>query len=78
MQIFQRDRLPEPGVFEDYRKRVLTKATYIEGPFRVVTREGVMEATNAWLAIDAYGWPYPIASDVFEKAYELAESPLYE
>lgn len=54
-----------------YRKKSLTKAMRMEGPFIVQTREGELTCSNGWLAVDAHGWPYPIAADEFEKIYEV-------
>lgn len=67
--LFKHDYLPEPpyGVF---RKKVLTRATRIEGPFRVRTPEGELECADGWLALDESGAPYPISASEFEKLYE--------
>lgn len=53
-----------------YRKRYLTQATRISGPFEVETREGTLICQDGWLAIDSEGHPYPIASSEFERIYE--------
>lgn len=55
-----------------YRKKIITRALPITGPFDVQTREGVMHCDDGWLAIDNNGDPYPIASDVFDASYEPA------
>jgi hypothetical protein len=70
---FSRERLPERGRFHVYRKIALTSALRIEGPFEVETREGVLVCEDGYLAIDAHGWPYPIAVSEFEKIYEPAD-----
>jgi hypothetical protein len=54
----------------EYRKRVTTRACRIEGPFVVDTSEGPLRCADGWLALDARGYPYPIAADEFELIYE--------
>jgi hypothetical protein len=58
--------------FRFYRKKVLTSACRIKGPFIVETREGTLRCEDGWLALDSNGDPYPIAVDVFEELYEVA------
>jgi hypothetical protein len=53
-----------------YRKRSLTPAIRMSGPFTVETREGTLTCQDGYLAVDAHGWPYPIATDEFERIYE--------
>lgn len=53
-----------------FRKTALTPAIRMAGPFTVETREGTLECSDGWLAIDAGGWPYPIAADEFDRIYE--------
>jgi hypothetical protein len=53
-----------------YRKRFLTPAIRMSGPFTVQTREGSLTCPDGYLAVDAHGWPYPIAADEFERIYE--------
>lgn len=60
------------ALFRSYRKKVLTSATRIKGPFIVETREGTLRCDDGWLALDSNGDPYPIAADVFEELYEPA------
>lgn len=69
MNHFTKDNLPS-GEFKEYRKKVLTKAIRIEGPFRTRTLEGPLECPDGYLAIDNAGNPYPIDRDIFEKTYE--------
>lgn len=57
-----------------YRKTALTRAVRIKGPFTVLTREGPLPCPDGYLAVDAHGWPYPIAADEFAAIYEEAES----
>jgi len=52
-----------------YQKRALTHALRINGPFEVETREGMLTCPDGYLALDAHGYPYPIAKDEFEKIY---------
>jgi hypothetical protein len=57
-----------------YRKKVMTRALRMDGPFTVETREGTLTCPDGYLAIDSSGWPYPIAADEFEAIYERVES----
>lgn len=56
-----------------YRKVAVTSAAYVEGVFYVETQHGVVAAQDAWVAIDADGYPYPIAATVFEATMEPAD-----
>lgn len=56
-----------------FRKKVFTHAVRMAGPFTVETREGTLECPDGWLAIDAHGWPYPIAAEEFAAIYEPAD-----
>ena len=53
-----------------YKKKRLTTAIRISGPFEVLTREGVLTCPDGYLALDSQDWPYPIAKDEFETIYE--------
>lgn len=53
-----------------WRKKRLTQAIRIDGPFEVETREGTLSCPDGYLAVDSMGWPYPIAKDEFENIYE--------
>ncbi len=53
-----------------FRKKVLTQAVRIEGPFMVETSEGVLRCEDGWLALDQRGYPYPIAANEFDLIYE--------
>jgi predicted amidohydrolase len=55
--------------FREFRKTVITKARKIDGPFQVVTLEGIMTCNDGWLALDECGNPYPIDAEVFKKTY---------
>lgn len=58
-----------------FPRRVLhVDAVRIYGPFKVETREGVLECPDGYLAVDVNGWPYPIEKGTFEKLYD-ASSP---
>lgn len=70
MKSYDRERLNELTGFKSYVKRAHTPAIRINGPFEVVTREGTLTCQDGWLAVDAHGWPYPIAADEFEAIYE--------
>ena len=72
---FTRDNL-EKGLelqWSSYRKTTLTKMCRVPGPFEVVTREGVIECQDGYLAIDSGGWPYPIDAEEHARTYELAD-----
>ncbi len=71
MKAFDRDNLPTEG-WAEYRKTAITKAVRIEGPFEVATSEGDLRCADGFLAIDARGYPYPIAADEFELIYTPA------
>lgn len=62
-----------PGGLSDwpeFRKKVTTRAVRIDGPFVVETSEGPLRCEDGWLAVDARGYPYPIAADEFRLIYE--------
>jgi hypothetical protein len=42
----------------------------IDGPFVVETSEGTVMCEDGWLAVDARGYPYPIADDEQVLIYE--------
>ena len=62
---FSADSLPSN--FEQsakpYRKAALTLMLRIDGPFTVETSEGPLHCNDGYLAMDARGYPYPIAAD---------------
>jgi hypothetical protein len=68
--IYKRDSDFSSLTFGEYRKATLTRATRVRGPFTVETREGLLTCPDGYLAIDAHGWPYPIAADEFRRIYE--------
>lgn len=58
-----------------YRKTEPIEALRMDGPFTVETREGVVECSDGWLALDGDDFPYPIAADEFANVYEPDEDP---
>jgi hypothetical protein len=70
--IYKRDSDLSALTFGEYRKVVLTRAARVQGPFTVETREGLLMCKDGYLAIDAHGWPYPIATSEFHRIYEEA------
>jgi hypothetical protein len=56
--------------FKTFRKKLFTKAVRVKGPFAVETSECQVVCEDGWLAIDARGYPYPIAVDEFDLIYE--------
>jgi len=68
--VFTVDQLPsDPETWPTYQKRVSTRAIKIDGPFSVDTSEGLLNCKDGYLAIDARGYPYPIATDEFHLIY---------
>lgn len=80
VQTFAFDQLPsEPRTWPSYRKKVETRAIKIEGPFMVETSEGPLNCADGYLAVDARGYPYPIATEEFALIYEpIKDEPLPE
>jgi hypothetical protein len=74
MQTFSTESLPsDPASWPEYRKVALTHAVKISGPFTVQTSEGPLTCADGYLAVDARGYPYPIATDEFHLIYQAAE-----
>jgi hypothetical protein len=71
-QTFTAHNLPAEG-WAEYRKKVNTRMVRIDGPFRVATSEGPLYCQDGYLAIDARGYPYPIAADEQALIYTPAE-----
>lgn len=69
--VFNIDTLPVDG-WEEYRKKVLTRMVKIDGPFVVNTSEGLFRCEDGFLAIDARGYPYAIATAEQALIYEPA------
>lgn len=75
MTAYSTSSLPsDPGQWPLYRKKSLTHALKIDGPFTVDTLEGPLSCADGYLAVDAHGYPYPIATDEFNLIYVPAES----
>lgn len=74
MLTYNIDNIGRAGVqfWPEYQKIGTTKMMRILQPFRVETREGVMECQDGYLAIDSDGWPYPIAADEQARIYRPA------
>ena len=71
MTIYSKTDLPsDPQTWPLYRKTALTRMVRISGPFTVETSEGPLRCEDGYLAMDARGYPYPIAADEQEKIYE--------
>jgi len=71
--VFSKDALPHPSAeWGQYRKHALTMALRIDRPFTVETSEGPLRCDDGYLALDARGYPYPIAADEFDLIYEPA------
>jgi len=75
---FSKDALPpdDDPRWGAFQKKVATRAIKIDGPFRVETSESENEpffCEDGYLAIDARGYPYAIATEEFELIYEAVE-----
>jgi len=66
---FSVDVLPQGG-WEPFRKTAITQMVRINGPFIVETSEGPLTCQDGWLALDARGYPYPIADAEKSLIYE--------
>lgn len=76
VQLFERvtrSNRPPEAAFQRYRKRVLTRAMRVHGPFEVETSEGVLSCQDGWLALDSQDNPYPISDQEFRAIYEPAD-----
>ena len=73
-KVFSKGNIPgDDWGWDVYRKKALTSAVRIKGPFVVETSEGPLRCADGFLAIDARGYPDPIAADEFALIYERAE-----
>ena len=73
--VFDVDNLPKQG-WQSYRKTSTTRMVRMPGPFRVMTSETDNEpflCEDGYLAVDARGYPYPIAASEHAHIYELAD-----
>lgn len=74
MPIIDHSNLPsDPSTWPKWRKKVVTSAIKMEGPFTILTSEGQLTCQDGYLAVDARGYPYPIATDEFNLIYESVE-----
>lgn len=68
--VFNRETVPgDDWDWKAYRKHATTWALRIDGPFVVETSEGPLRCEDGFLAVDARGYPYPIAADEFVLIY---------
>lgn len=73
MKSFSYYNKPASGsIWKRYKKKVITLAIRMEGPFEVKTKEGMITCEDGYLARDEEGWPYPISKTVFDMTYEKA------
>ena len=71
MKTFSKDNLPEMGAgWKQFQKKVPTLMIRIDEPFVVKTSEGPLKCEDGWLAVDARGYPYPLADDEKDLIYE--------
>lgn len=59
--------------WQKYIKVTPTKMMRMSGPFACVTKEGRVECEDGFLAIDAEGFPYPIAKSIHDKTYTILD-----
>lgn len=71
---FTKDKLPKGQWWGTFRKKRLTSAMKINGPFEVETLEGTLSCPEGYLALDSKNNPYPIDKDEFESIYEEVDS----
>lgn len=57
--------------WKDYVKVTPTKMIRMIGPFQCETKEGLVECEDGFLAVDAEGYPYPVAKSIHDKTYKL-------
>lgn len=69
METFTVDNLPDDG-WQEFRRKTPTRMFRVAGPFTVETSDGRVHCENGWVAVDARGYPYPIADDEQASAYE--------
>lgn len=69
METYSRDNLPEDG-WREFRKHAATRMRRMDGPFSVETAEGSLTCQDGFLAVDARGYPYPLAADEQALIYE--------
>lgn len=56
--------------WHEYVKTTTTKMLRMTGPFACETKEGRVECKDGYLALDAEGFPYPIAKSIHDKTYQ--------
>lgn len=57
--------------WQEFVKTTSTKMVRMTGPFACQTKEGLVECEDGYLAIDAEGYPYPVAKSIHDKTYKL-------
>ncbi len=56
--------------WKTYKKKVFIEAVRMVGPFTIETSEGTLTCKDGYVAVDARGYPYPIAKEEFDLIYE--------
>jgi hypothetical protein len=67
--------------WQEYVKVTPTRMVRMTRPFACETKEGLVECEDGFLAIDAEGFPYPVAKTIHDKTYKLkpeSKFPLME
>lgn len=57
--------------WQEYVKVTPTRMVRMSGAFACVTQEGRVECEDGFLAVDAEGFPYPVAKSIHDKTYKL-------
>lgn len=66
--VYTTENLPAEG-WREYRKVATTSMRRMSGPFVVETSEGPLRCDDGYLAVDARGYPYPLAATEHECIY---------
>lgn len=73
MERFNRENIGDYTHWPRYKKKTLTYMRRMEGPFVIETSKGDLKCEDGFLAVDARGYPYPIAADEQTIIYELVD-----
>lgn len=65
------DLLQAADGWQEYVKVTPTKMVRMSGPFACDTKEGRVECADGFLAVDAEGFPYPVAKSIHDATYKL-------
>ncbi len=77
MEVYNKENFDDKlqnAKWKSYTKTKNIDAVKMIGPFIVETSEGTLTCKDGYLAIDARGYPYPIATKEFELIYEAVKN----